>query len=749
MTLPGMNTPKQTRTLLFIFFFSGFAALMYQVIWQRWLVFYTGISSLSISLIVSAFMAGLGLGYWFGGQWADKTRRPLYLFIFAELGIGAFALASKYLIYDWLYMEKGITATSTWAIYGCLFALLLFPTFLMGLSLPLLSKTFKLANATQQANHISRLYFINTLGAALGAVMTSFFFIRGLGFAQTIWLGASLNALCAGLAWYLFRGQTEALPSASSQDDNAAFSIRALSPWLAHYFLSGFMAISLEIVWFRVIETLMKPLALTFSLILGIYLATMALGTWVGIQTTPRWIHQKLRVFFNLQYLLYLYALASMLILWLGLPYIPNLFEYLRGYDVSLAPPILVYTIVLIPLFLMAVPTFLMGFSFTVSQVIIQDNYEAVGRKVGWLQGINIVGSTAGSWFVSLIGFNYLGTSITLQIIGGTVLLYLLVGWKNKVTTGWRLGGLVALFGLVISAFPSNHSLWMVFSGMKEPDRFILQENDTALSIIKINEDQTAWVFMNGLGQSMFPYRVDDHHVLLGAFPSFFHPNPQDIAIIGLGSASTLFNAAGRSETQHIDCFEVIENQPLVLQQYMDKTGDQSPAQVLQDPRVSIHLQDGRYALHHTTKKYDIIEADALRPRSSFSGNLYSVEYFELLKSKLKPGGIAVTWGATDRIVHSLQEVFPYVYQVKGFMLVGSMEPIQTTWEDMTRYLASGHAIQHYARAGIPIQEILGAGWQKIDRIQYGQVTQHRRKNTDMWPRDEYDLGRIWQFLGD
>ena len=216
-------------------------------------------------------MAGLGLGYWFGGQWADKTRRPLYLFMLAELGIGAFALASKYLLYDWLYVQQGITATSTWAIYSCLFALLLFPTFLMGLSLPLLSKTFKLANATDQAHHISRLYFINTLGAAIGAILTSFFFIRGLGFAQTIWLGASLNALCALLAWILFRNITQNQPSHSMESSNSAsFSIQKLAPWMVHYFLSGFMAISLEIVWFRIIETLMKPLALTFSLILGI-----------------------------------------------------------------------------------------------------------------------------------------------------------------------------------------------------------------------------------------------------------------------------------------------------------------------------------------------------------------------------------------------------------------------------------------------------------------------------------------------
>lgn len=745
-----MNLPRQTRILLIIFFFSGFAALMYQVIWQRWLVFYTGISSLSISLIVSAFMAGLGLGYWFGGQWADKTRKPLYLFMLAELGIGAFALASKYLLYDWLYVQQGITATSTWAIYSCLFALLLFPTFLMGLSLPLLSKTFKLANATDQAHHISRLYFINTLGAAIGAILTSFFFIRGLGFAQTIWLGASLNALCALLAWILFRNITQNQPSHSMESSNSAsFSIQKLAPWMVHYFLSGFMAISLEIVWFRIIETLMKPLALTFSLILGIYLATMAIGTWLGIQTTPRWIHQKMRIFLRLQYALYGYALVSVVTLWFALPHMTTLFDFLRGYDFSLSPSILIYTVVIIPLFLMAVPTFLMGFSFTVSQVIIQDEYEAVGRKVGWLQGVNIIGSTAGSWFVSLVGFNYLGTALTLQIIGSTILLYALVGWKTQETRRITLGILGLFFVCVVSVFPTNHRLWMVFSGMQDPDRFILQENDTALSIIKINEDKTAWVFINGLGQSLFPYHLDENHVILGAFPSLFHPNPERIAIIGLGSASTLFNASGRIETKHIDCYEVIENQPKVLEKYMAMSGYTIPAVALNDPRGHIQLQDGRYALHHSTEQYDIIEADALRPRSSFSGNLYSVEYFQLVKSKLKPGGLAITWGATDRIVNSIKEVFPYVYRVNGFMVMGSTTPVQRNWSDIQASLSHSFTKNHFQKAQIPIDTLIQKGYESIEILQNGQVTQHRRKNTDMWPRDEYDLGRIWSFLGD
>ena len=134
------------RVLLLVFFFSGFAALLYQVVWQRWLVFYTGISSLSISLIVSAFMAGLGLGYLLGGIIADRSTKnlPILYFVFAELGIGIFALLSKPIIYDFLYSSGIFKVSGSVETYLLLFGILLFPTFLMGLSLPLLSKAFKL-----------------------------------------------------------------------------------------------------------------------------------------------------------------------------------------------------------------------------------------------------------------------------------------------------------------------------------------------------------------------------------------------------------------------------------------------------------------------------------------------------------------------------------------------------------------------------------------------------------------------------
>ncbi len=182
-----------------LFFMSGFAALLYQVIWQRLLVFYTGSDTVSISLIVTAFMSGLGLGYLAGGTLSDRVqpRTNLLFFVGAEAGIMLFAVASKYILYDFLYINAPRFGNQPGLVYAVVFAILLVPTFLMGFSLPALSKAFRFDSGTEQARYISLLYFINTLGAAVGAFVTGFFLVRLFGFDRSLWFGVAANGLCA------------------------------------------------------------------------------------------------------------------------------------------------------------------------------------------------------------------------------------------------------------------------------------------------------------------------------------------------------------------------------------------------------------------------------------------------------------------------------------------------------------------------------------------------------------------------
>lgn len=744
------------RLLLFLFFLSGFAALLYQVAWQRMLVFYTGSDTVSISLIVTAFMSGLGLGYLRGGHLADRQtpRRNLHAFILAEAGILLFAVFSKHILYDLLYHHGPQPQDSPAVLYAMVFGVLLVPTFLMGVSLPLLSKAFVMADIAEQSRFIGRLYYTNTLGAAIGALVTGVVLVRTMGYHQVLWVGVAMNATCA-LATLLLVRSTNEPAGARPSPVRAARSLpwsRGFMGWSVQYALSGFAALSLEMVWFRVLETLIKSVSLTFSILLAIYLGSMAAGSWAGARMGAKLTKTRREaLFLRVQSLLYAYVGISLLVLlWAvgsleGLAYLK---AYFKSYEPDLTPGILLPTYVLIPLFLMFVPTFIMGVSFSLSQHIVHDDPAFVGRRLGWLQFINIAGSALGAWCVTWIGFEHLGTATLVKLICALAPVYLFIAWRrgHQGPVATLVAGAVAM--AVILLLPGNAGFWRQLSGMDDPAHFFHDENASGLSVIKRYDrkgELAGLVFANGLGQSVIPYRLDPVHTKLGALPVLLHPLPERVAVIGLGSSGTLHGTAARKETRELVCFEIMSNQAHVLQGYAAAVNDAPILRMLSDPRLDLVLHDGRYRLTTDTTRYDVIEADALRPSSAFSGNIYSREYYALLLSRLRPGGFAATWCPTPRVARTAREVFPYSIMIDDLLIIGSNTPIVLDMARTKELLASPHVEHHFAQADIDIASLLLPALDKIGPLTTSRATGDI--NTDLFPRDEFEMPYTWELI--
>ena len=732
-----------------LFFLSGGAALIYQLAWQRLLVFYTGSDTMSISLIVTAFMSGLGLGYLYGGRLADRSspRTNLRYFVLAEVGIFLFALVSKPLLYDGLY--KVVPAVGSIALlYALLFLVLLVPTFLMGVSLPLLSKAFRFGEIRTQAGYIGHLYFVNTLGAAVGALFTGLFLLRLIGYENTILSGAALNAICALGAWLLGLGTSSDEKRVDKEPQavaNLTVSRRFLL-WAGQYALSGFAALSLELIWFRVLGTLIKSIALTFSMLLTIYLGCMAIGTLIGTRMARhRTAEQVERLFLRAQFLLYLYTGTAFILLitllgrWTPLDF---LWAYFYSYEPDLTPKVLFSSHVLVPMLLMGPPTFLMGLSFSLSQALLQDKFEEVGRKVGWLQFSNIVGSAIGACWVSLLGFELFGTAVLLKLLVAIGLVYVIVlHWRRRqhvaITAGFGI-----LLGSVVIALPGNNDFWLKLNGMLDGQRFIQEENGSGLSIVKQMDrdgELVGVVFANGLGQSRMPYRTDPTHMRLGAVPLLLHPSPRSVAVVGMGSAGTLYGMACRPETEVLTCFEIMSNQPNVLRTYAERVDDRSVLAMLNDERLTVVGNDGRYELSVRGTRYDIIEADALRPNSAFSGNIYSAEYFKLLRDRLLPGGWAVSWCPTPRTLSTFCSVFSHVAFSEGLLLIGSNDPIVLDWEAVKERIGVPFTVEHFRRAEVDIAGLIEPFREELRVIEpslhaVGEI------NTDLFPKDEFEL---------
>lgn len=760
------------------FFLSGFAALVYQIVWQRLLVLPMGADVYSTTIIVGAFMAGLGCGSLAGGHIADRLtpRQCLFLFIAAELAVGGFGLVSRSLYYDWMYFSLGTLSIPQIGMAGLVFLSLIWPTFWMGVSLPVLGRA--VARSLEGApRHVGLLYGLNTLGAAAGALATTWILFPALGLAGSLQFAAGLNALAAvaaGVMAAFDRGTARAIVPADPQPvrsthgsvaepANSAYGFVAshawpFPVWAGLYAVAGFQALSLEIVWFRLLGVMVKSSAFTFGTLLTIYLAGLGAGAAVASLFLGRVRHPG-RAFLLLQAFVGLYAGASIFFLVSMLPTSPALapfWAYFGSYEpldaasaftslwtgggVASDRAQFLRLYVLLPALLVGPPTIAMGASFPLLQTIALTDLGRIGKRVGSVLLANIAGSAAGSIVTGWVALTYIGSDGALKLLTAASGLFLgLAVLAGRDATPSRRAAAVLVGACAIAAafvLPAGSRLWGVLHGASS-QRLVFAEDASGLSVLK-PDPRGAMVFLNGIGQSWIPY--GNIHSVLGALPAFIHPRPREAVVIGLGSADTVYSLAGRLELARVTCIEIIGPQLATLGEWARRTADPGLVSALSDPRITHVTGDGRAFIMRSPRRFDIIEADALRPTSAYSGNLYSLGYFELLRSRLTPGGIAVTWAPTPRIHDTFTAVFPHALSF-GDILMGSNEPIRFEPAEIRARLNVPAVQDYYYRAGIDIASLLAPYLDRVPRI-IGPSDRPSRSdlNEDLFPRDEFGV---------
>ncbi|MGE3511033.1 MAG: fused MFS/spermidine synthase [Vicinamibacterales bacterium] len=762
-----------------LFFASGFVALLYQVIWQRLLGLVTGLDLYAVTLIVAVFMAGMGAGSYAGGVWADRLppSRLLGLFALSETVVALFALASTPLYHDLLYGFAVTPGASSTLLATLGAGSLLVPTFFMGVTLPVLSRALSESLVTAPAR-IARLYGWNTLGAAMGAWVGSAVVIRTLGYERSLWLGALVNLVAAAATFWLSRRLvpdaragghtgTRGGPLQERSRESSSIStepVRAASPpagkawpwqtWVVLYFVSGFLALGLELVWFRLLGVILKSTAFTFPLLLGFYLLGVGGGSLVG-RPIASWCARPMRWFLVAQAGVGLYAgLSVTAVVWAlrTQAWLEPARTYLAQYDpIEFAFNFLeldarhVGLYLGAPALLILPPTLLMGISFSLLQRGIQRKLSEVGRRVAVLQTANILGSTLGTLVVGIVLIDRWGTAGTLRALTAASGLFLALAALERFATAMTVVRRAAAVGGVLLAVavaltvPDGATLWGQMHAVPAA-RIIHREDGTGLAVLTSADPRfrgRTEVYVNGLGQSRIPFR--GVHSFLGLVPVLLHPAPRRVVVIGLGSGDTLYSAAGRPETEVALGIEIIAGQLSTLRHLHDLTGYPGLGHLFSDPRIQIAVGDGRRLIMQSSQAFDVIEADALRPSSAYSGTLYSREYFTLLRERLTEGGYAVTWAPTERIHTTFRAVFPYVAEVSP-MLIGSRAPIAFDPDAIRRRAARPETQVHYARAGIDLMasvEQLVTSFVHLNRGTPVAAPSEDRVNTDLFPRDE------------
>ena len=751
-----------------LFFASGFAALVYQVVWQRLLVIFSGSDIQSTTIIVAAFMAGLGCGSVVGGRVADRLSPTagLAAFAAAELAIAGFGVFSASLYYDVLYQRLGHMAWGLESRAAILFVSLLWPTFFMGVSLPLLARA--LTTTIERAAAVAgTLYGWNTLGAAFGAFATTWWLLPLYGLERCLQLGATLNLLAAAVAIPLafnMRGlridRTSSTFTPADSVPAAGFTL-PFAGWTLIYALTGFLALSLEIVWFRLMGVMLRSTAFTFGTLLAIYLSGLGFGSLLGSALIRR-THRPGTVFLAIQTAVVLYAALAITLLVASLDEGRPLISWVANPDpVDIAAAAAAFRANIehlgrlpdrflllyfgIPAILILPATLMMGAAFPLLQRAVQTDLDRVGTRIGLLLMANIAGAALGSFVTGWWCLDWLGTSGTLKLlVVMSVLFPLLQLLRSFGSSPLRrfapVAAVLAAIAALLTRMPDARMLWSGLHGAR-PAAMLFGEDGSGTFVLKSDRGvfrRRVTVFVNGSTHSWIPY--GGIHTVLGALPAFLHPNPRDVAVIGLGSGDTLFAIAGRKEVERITCVEIIKPQLETLRRLQREDPYPGLQAILGDPRIEQVYGDGRLYLMRSTGRYDVIEADALRPTSAYAGNLYSFGYFTLLRDRLKPNGIAVSWAPTGRVRNTFINVFPYVLDY-GDILIGSREPIALDAAAIRARLTDD-VRGRYTESGVDIVALLAPYLDRQPLLHTPADDRSNRRdiNTDLFPKDEFGV---------
>ena len=423
---------KRQSIILFLFaslfLFSGAAGLVYQIVWERLLELFFGVTMVSVTLIVGAFMAGLGLGSLAGGRLARKVKNTLLVYGLLELGVAVFGVFSQPLIFGIGQLTAG---SSPALVFLISFAILLIPTTLMGMTLPLLTQSF-VHRVETSGSVIGILYGINTLGAAFGAALAGYVLIGAYGFDGAIYIAVALNAIVGLFAVFLSRWkERDAQASAPEGETPAPVSQWGYKTILAASFLVGFIGLGFEMLWVRILHIVNKSTAYSFPSILFIYLLGLALGGYIFGRAADKSKNPVL-LFCKIELAGAAVATLTLLAFWWSLEFAPpsvaSFFETQKPalpfvkiqHEWLLSRRLLLANLwdYFKPILILVFPASLvLGGGLPVLDRISINNPSLAGRRVGDIHLANIIGSVMGTLVISFVLLPNIGSEWTLKLL--------------------------------------------------------------------------------------------------------------------------------------------------------------------------------------------------------------------------------------------------------------------------------------------------------------------------------------------
>lgn len=634
----GTVSSKHFSVLSLLFFLSGTAGLILQVVWMYRLGLIFGNAAYATAVTLAAFFLGLAIGGWFLGNASPRFKRPLSAYGFIEIGIAltALLLVPGIEFYQEHYASL-VTLTSgnqnLLTVLKFIFSiiLLIFPTVLMGGTFPVLAQFIGIEKR-QLASRGTILYAVNTLGASLGAFVAGFFLLSKYGVDATYYSTLVLVAIIGFIAIFMDRLLINSKNTSSiKKDKNTSKPIKKLNH-LNYFelkilaFSSGLLALSTETIWTKMFAQVLQNSVYSFSAILVVFLFALGIGGLLS--------HILVRIFSNIKYVILILLLSGAISIGFS-PYIfsklTNGLDYLAPRASWLAYLTAVFKLSFLVVFL---PTVIFGAIFPFLLKAFTSLNQSPGKFVGKLVLYNSIGSTIGPIIVGFILLDVIGIWTTIKVIvvlyGGLALL-ISFNFRDKSVKKWLIVPAVVIIGVISLTNPPVVSLEKGETVLKT-----WQSSDGVVSIVQSNKNIQMRLdnfYVLGDSRSILVEQMQGH------IPLLIHPKPSKTLFLGMGTGITA-GASLSHDVERVVVVELISNVIPAAKQYFTPWVNN----LFNDKRVEIIADDARNFLLGTDEKFDVIVGDLFTPWHAGTGSLYTIEHFKQAKKHLKKGGVFAQW---------------------------------------------------------------------------------------------------------
>ncbi|MBI2834660.1 MAG: fused MFS/spermidine synthase [Acidobacteria bacterium] len=675
---------------------SGAAALIYQVLWLRILGLVFGVTTYAATTVLASFMGGLAVGSVLAGKIADRVRNPLRWFAGAEALVGVTALLSPVLldalhrVYRVVYVSlPDVAGAVTLARFACSFAVLLIPTALMGSTLPLVLKS-SLFRETTLGSRAALLYATNTAGALLGTLAAGLVLLATIGINGSFRLAAALNLIVAVTsAWGATlidpAGRHASQPSGVPVVPAPATTRQRLVLFV--FAISGFASLAFEVIWFRALVLFAAPTSYAFTLMIAAVLAGIAAGSYLVAPLMAR----RADWFATLAWLEVAIACAAVA----SFAGLSKTYLLSRWIDPGLPAAGATQLGSLIVATLIAVfPTcVLLGIAFPIGLDLWTSGDSGpargsrhAGERIGVFYALNLAGAIVGAPAAGFLLLPWLGSPGALVAIAATVLLSGLVLVVELARTRRVLAVLVAIAALGVfglSAVSMRHPIDAIVANRFPGDQPWIREEGVQTTVTIHRRAQPDGppiriMYLNGAHQAQDSSRVVWLHRMIGILPAALHPDAREALVIGLGGGATA-GALSRMPGVTIEVVELSASVARASRYFAHVNYD-----VLHQGNVKLVADDGRNHLLLNDRQYDVITADAIQPHFAGAANLYSAEYFRLVRRALREGGVVCQWisGGPETQYKLMMRTFLSVFPdatlwANATLLVGTKHPLR------------------------------------------------------------------------